>query len=483
MRREEEHDAKPVPSGRRGRFLVAASVARAPVRSRRAPPDAETSFNSGLQHLRENRPQMALEEFKKAVKQDDKSPYFQKGLGLAYSQLRKYDEAIAAFRRALVINPYYVDVRNDLGAALVLSGKRTEGRAEWVAAYNEPTNPTPDLSARNLGQSYLEENNFQEAANWFRSSLGKNPKQVDAYTGLAAALSGLQRPEEAVPVLEAALKEAPGETGAAARAGRRALPGGPLHRGAGAARRGDQEGRRLARGPPGHGDAEALPPLRASRQRRPRDHPEGTRDRGSFLDRFKQGLSRTRDILNADVEDLAARPPAAGAGGPRRDRGGAHRRRLGPARDAGGDGGAARAQRARSGRGGRDGHARAAARRDPRSAGAAARGARPSPRGPGSCSWSGVNGVGKTTTIGKLAARLEGARAARTLLCAADTFRAAAAEQLEVWAAAHGRRPSTAAPRGPTRRRCSPTACARRAAAATTRCWSTPPAACTPRAT
>jgi fused signal recognition particle receptor len=44
----------------------------------------------------------------------------------------------------------------------------------------------------------------------------------------------------------------------------------------------------------------------------------------------------------------------------------------------------------------------------------------------------GVNGTGKTTTIGKLAqtARSEGKTA---LLCAADTFRAAAIEQLEVW--------------------------------------------------
>jgi len=49
----------------------------------------------------------------------------------------------------------------------------------------------------------------------------------------------------------------------------------------------------------------------------------------------------------------------------------------------------------------------------------------------------GVNGVGKTTTIGKLAHawRAEG-RA--TLLVAADTFRAAAAEQLEVWARRSG---------------------------------------------
>ena len=45
----------------------------------------------------------------------------------------------------------------------------------------------------------------------------------------------------------------------------------------------------------------------------------------------------------------------------------------------------------------------------------------------------GVNGVGKTTTIGKLAARF-GAEGKKVVLGAADTFRAAAIEQLEIWA-------------------------------------------------
>lgn len=44
----------------------------------------------------------------------------------------------------------------------------------------------------------------------------------------------------------------------------------------------------------------------------------------------------------------------------------------------------------------------------------------------------GVNGTGKTTTIGKLANRLK-KEGASVMLCAADTFRAAAIEQLEVW--------------------------------------------------
>jgi fused signal recognition particle receptor len=45
----------------------------------------------------------------------------------------------------------------------------------------------------------------------------------------------------------------------------------------------------------------------------------------------------------------------------------------------------------------------------------------------------GVNGVGKTTTIGKLAAR-HAAEGKKVLLSASDTFRAAAVEQLQIWA-------------------------------------------------
>jgi len=47
----------------------------------------------------------------------------------------------------------------------------------------------------------------------------------------------------------------------------------------------------------------------------------------------------------------------------------------------------------------------------------------------------GVNGTGKTTTIGKLAAKLS-EHGRSVLVAAADTFRAAAEEQLEIWGAA-----------------------------------------------
>ncbi len=45
----------------------------------------------------------------------------------------------------------------------------------------------------------------------------------------------------------------------------------------------------------------------------------------------------------------------------------------------------------------------------------------------------GVNGVGKTTSIGKIANKLK-KQGKKVVVAAADTFRAAAVEQLEIWA-------------------------------------------------
>jgi fused signal recognition particle receptor len=53
-------------------------------------------------------------------------------------------------------------------------------------------------------------------------------------------------------------------------------------------------------------------------------------------------------------------------------------------------------------------------------------------RKPAVCLFIGVNGVGKTTTIGKVAAQLK-ERGCKVMMAAGDTFRAAAADQLEIW--------------------------------------------------
>ena len=189
-------------------FRIAAFVvALASPALAQSPPGAEARFSTGVMHLREGRVDLALEEFKHATKEDPKNPYFQKGLGLAYAAKRQWKDAISAFRKALELNPYYVDVRNDLAAALIGSGDREGGKKEFLAAFAEPTNPTPEISARNLGQAYLEEKNYPDAVSWFRTSLNRNKAYSDPYLGIAEALIATNRLDEAVVQLEAGVKE------------------------------------------------------------------------------------------------------------------------------------------------------------------------------------------------------------------------------------------------------------------------------------
>lgn len=211
--------------------LFLAVAARPPQAPAQSPVEAEQRFSTGVMHLREGRVDLALEELKRAARQDPKNPYFQKGLGLAYARkatdlqlaaarrnpdagpVGEWKEAIACFRKALELNPYYVDVRNDLGAALIGSGDREAGKKEFLAAFSDPTNPAPEMSARNLGQAYLEEKNYAEAVNWFRTSISRNKTYPDPYMGLAEALLGAGRPDEALVQLETGRSEVPEDPG------------------------------------------------------------------------------------------------------------------------------------------------------------------------------------------------------------------------------------------------------------------------------
>jgi superkiller protein 3 len=176
-------------------------------------PDAEMRFSTGVMHLREGRVDAALDEFKRAAKEDPKNPYFQNGLGLAYAAKREWKDAVAAFRKALELNPYYADAKNALGYALIMSGDREGGKRELLAAFSDAMNPAPEISAYNLGRAYLEEKNYTEAVNWLRTSLNRNREYSEAYLLLAETLMASDRADAAVAELEAGVKAVPTDPG------------------------------------------------------------------------------------------------------------------------------------------------------------------------------------------------------------------------------------------------------------------------------
>jgi len=151
----------------------------------------------------------------------------------------------------------------------------------------------------------------------------------------------------------------------------------------------------------------------------------------ALLDRLKKGLTRTRAVLEMPVEDLVrGRRPLEPA-----DLDAVEEALI--AADLGVPAAAEAVQvlRERSGEiaGGGAEAMRAVLREELRRQLERPNTSRPFSKRPWVVFVVGVNGVGKTTTIGKLASawRAEGRS---ILLVAADTFRAAAAEQLEIWA-------------------------------------------------
>lgn len=197
--------------GPRGPAVLLLLSALCPAALAQSPPEAELRFSTGVMHLREGRVDLALEEFKRAAKEDPKNPYFQKGLGQAYAAKREWSAAISAFRRALELNPLYVDTRNDLGYALIMSGDRDGGKREFLSAFGDPMNPAPEISAYNLGRAFMEEKNYDEATNWFRSSINRNKSYSAPYLLLAEALLATTRNEEAVALLETGVHESPND--------------------------------------------------------------------------------------------------------------------------------------------------------------------------------------------------------------------------------------------------------------------------------
>lgn len=188
-------------------------------------PDAEIRFGAGVRLLRDGFPDRALAEIQEALKKDPQNAFYVKGMSVAYSQLadrcRPADsacrngnlrKAVEAAQKALLLNPDYVDARNDLGIALLRLGKRTDGKAELAKAFADPQCPTPEVTAWNLGQAFFEEKEYSEAMTWFQAAQNKNKTLSASYVSIADILMILGQPDAAILQLETGVKESSGNS-------------------------------------------------------------------------------------------------------------------------------------------------------------------------------------------------------------------------------------------------------------------------------
>jgi len=136
-------------------------------------------------------------------------PAYYVNLGHELQISRKYDEAVAVYRKAITLDMENADAYNGLGEVLVAQ-RRTE---EAIASYRRAIeiNPRNAAAYSGLGNALADRKRLEEATAAYRRSIDANPKQMNAYAGLGNVLSQQKKISEAIASYQRALN-APEQT-------------------------------------------------------------------------------------------------------------------------------------------------------------------------------------------------------------------------------------------------------------------------------
>ena len=132
----------------------------------------------------------------RAIKGNAKVSYYHGNLGLVLSAQGKLDAAVASYRRALALQPNYIEACNNLGNALIDQGKLEEAVASFRRAL--VLDPKFADSHNNLGNALKEQGKLEEAAASYRRAIALRPAYAEAHSNLGIALATQGKLDEAV---------------------------------------------------------------------------------------------------------------------------------------------------------------------------------------------------------------------------------------------------------------------------------------------
>ena len=163
--------------------------------------------NLGVAYSQLGRYQQALENCEQAIRIKPDVAKIHRNLGAVYGNLGRYQEEIEACRKAIKISPDYVDAYVDLGAAHSSLGRYQEA----IDDYKQAIKIKPDVveAYYNLGIVYDKLGRYQEAIEAFEQAIRIKPDYVKAYDSIGVAYIELGRYSEAVETLKQTVKIKP----------------------------------------------------------------------------------------------------------------------------------------------------------------------------------------------------------------------------------------------------------------------------------
>ncbi len=169
----------------------------------------EASRNLGEAYYQRANYTAALREFLKAESLYPEDPFLQNDLGLTYKAKQRPELAIEHFKKALEINPDYAPAKNNLGTVYLDKGEWDTAIKYFKAVSKNLLYATPHLPLANLGWAYYNKKEYLLAEKYYRESLDLKPKFINAMRGLGLTYMAMGRIDDAVKILESAVKDYP----------------------------------------------------------------------------------------------------------------------------------------------------------------------------------------------------------------------------------------------------------------------------------
>ena len=158
----------------------------------------------------------ALKELLEAEKLYADDPYLQNDLGFVYMEKEKPDLAIQHFKRALALKSDYSSAKNNLGVAYLKNKQWDEAITCFKALSENLLYMTPQNPLVNTGWAYYHKKDFAQSEMYYKRALGlyddglnKDMAYIKALHGLGLTYMATGRSREAVVLLEKAVQSAP----------------------------------------------------------------------------------------------------------------------------------------------------------------------------------------------------------------------------------------------------------------------------------
>ena len=160
-------------------------------------------MNVGTLELKAGRPEVAVGLLRQAVAAAPQDPPVWMNLGWALRELKHHDEALAAFRESIRLNPDWVLPPILMGSVYYDTGRYAEGIALLQSVVKRA--PTFALGYKFLGEFYRGAGRLNDAVVAYREAIRLNPKDRATFRLLARTQVGMGAPQAAVATLEEGL--------------------------------------------------------------------------------------------------------------------------------------------------------------------------------------------------------------------------------------------------------------------------------------